>query len=130
MGELLRVCGIAITAVCLGLVLREQRSKLSPYLSQIASIVIIISALSTLKPLISFIFNISSGANGSSNYVETICISGGIALVASITADICRENGENMLKTAVEYAANAQLLLLSLPLLNELLKVSRELLNL
>ena len=56
-------------------------------------------------------------------------LAGGIAFIAKITADICKENGENMLKSAVEFAANAQLLLITLPLLKELMVISAEILN-
>jgi stage III sporulation protein AD len=89
----------------------------------------VITSLSALIPLFAFIKELSGQANINVSYLETMTLAGGIAFIAKITADICKENGENMLKSAVEFSANAQLLLITLPLLKELMVISEEILN-
>jgi stage III sporulation protein AD len=129
LGEILRACGIALIALSLCAVLKAKSVALSPYLTQTAALSIVITSLSALIPLFAFIKELSGQANINVSYLETMTLAGGIAFIAKITADICKENGENMLKSAVEFAANAQLLLITLPLLKELMVISEEILN-
>ena len=129
LGEILRACGIALIALSLCVVLKAKSVALAPYLTQTAALSIVITSLSALIPLFAFIKDLSGQANINVSYLETMTLAGGIAFIAKITADICKENGENMLKSAVEFAANAQLLLITLPLLKELMVISAEILN-
>ena len=129
LGEILRACGIALIALSLCAVLKAKSVALAPYLTQTAALSIVITSLSALIPLFAFIKELSGQANINVSYLETMTLAGGIAFIAKITADICKENGENMLKSAVEFAANAQLLLITLPLLKELMVISEEILN-
>lgn len=129
LGEILRACGIALIALSLCAVLKAKSVALSPYLTQTAALSIVMTSLSALIPLFAFIKELSGQANINVSYLETMTLAGGIAFIAKITADICKENGENMLKSAVEFAANAQLLLITLPLLKELMVISEEILN-
>ena len=129
LGEILRACGIALIALSLCAVLKAKSVALAPYLTQTAALSIVMTSLSALIPLFAFIKELSGQANINVSYLETMTLAGGIAFIAKITADICKENGENMLKSAVEFAANAQLLLLTLPLLKELMVISEEILN-
>ena len=129
LGEIVRACGIALIALSLCAVLKAKSVALAPYLTQTAALSIVITSLSALIPLFAFIKELSGQANINVSYLETMTLAGGIAFIAKITADICKENGENMLKSAVEFAANAQLLLITLPLLKELMVISEEILN-
>ena len=129
LGEILRACGIALIALSLCAVLKAKSVALAPYLTQTAALSIVITSLSALIPLFAFIKELSGQANINVSYIETMTLAGGIAFIGKITADICKENGENMLKSAVEFAANAQLLLITLPLLKELMVISEEILN-
>ena len=53
-----------------------------------------------------------------------------LLLLSSRFADICRESGEGGAANGVELAGKVELLLLSLPLINDILSVTKELLSL
>ena len=99
LGEILRACGIALIALSLCAVLKAKSVALSPYLTQTAALSIVMTSLSALIPLFAFIKELSGQANINVSYLETMTLAGGIAFIAKITADICKENGENMLKS-------------------------------
>ena len=126
MGEIMKICGIALIAAVLGAILKNRGSSIAPYISQITAVVIFITAITALIPLFEFIFGLENGNNTS--YITLLCTAAGISFIARIMGDICKENGENMLKGAVDFAANAEILALSVPLLGELLKIAREIL--
>ncbi len=124
-----KICGAAIIAVILSTVLKNRSSAVAPYLTEITSILIISSIITALFPLVSFIKGLMS--NGAINYdvFETLIKSAIIAIVCQVVYDLCKENGENMLASAVEFAGNAEIILLSLPLVSGLLKDTFEMLN-
>ena len=63
MHDILKICGLGIIAVVMTAVLKTQSSALAPYVSQICAIVIIITAITSLSPLIGFIRSISVGTS-------------------------------------------------------------------
>jgi stage III sporulation protein AD len=54
----------------------------------------------------------------------------GIALLTQFCADVCRESGESGAASTVELTGKMEILLLCLPLLDEILSAARELLSL
>ncbi len=67
--------------------------------------------------------------SGISEYGKIIFKAIGIAYLTNITSEICRDCGENTLSEAIENVGRIELLLLSLPLLSEILTFSRYLLS-
>ena len=130
MSEIYKVCGAAIIALTLTAVLKSHGSSLSPYLTQISAIVILISTISALIPIVSFINSLIKGTSSAKANVQIILTASAIALMCKTVSDLCKENGENMLKNAVEFAGNAQIILLALPMIKELLTKSMEVLKL
>ena len=127
MGEIMKICGIALIAIVFGAVLKNRGSSIAPYISQITSVVIFITAITALIPLFEFIFGIEKG--NKTSYISLLCTAAGISFISRVMGDICKENGENMLKGAVDFAANAEILALSVPLLSELLRIIKEILS-
>ncbi len=117
---MLKICGAAIAAVVLSVILKRRESAISPFIGEIAAVTITFSIISSLLPLISFIKNSSQGAdpNGVISTVLTAC---SVAVICQTVCNICRSNGENSLAYAVELAGNAEIILLSLPYLKSIL---------
>lgn len=129
MADLLKLCGAAILAVILAALLKNRNSAISPYITEITAILIISSVIAALVPLISFIKRLISDGYVSYDVTATLLKGAVIAIVCQTVYDICKENGENMLASAVEFAGNAEIILLSLPLLTSLIKDAFELLK-
>lgn len=129
MSEIYRICGLALIAITLSAVLKTKGSSVAPYIPQITAIVIFITAVASLTPVITFIYGLVNGQAVESNTVYLIISASVIALIFRTISELCRENGENMLKNAVEFAGNTEIMLLSLPLLKELLSKTAEILK-
>ena len=65
-----------------------------------------------------------------SDYAEVVFKGLGAALVTHICSAICRETGRSSLADGVEFAGKIEILLLSLPLVRELLSTVSELMSL
>ena len=119
--EILRICGIAILSVCLGALLKSSGVPFAGKLTDIAAICILISALSSIAPLIRYIKEIGGGVIEGENISALLLRAVGIILISQTVSDICVGNGEKNLAAAVDFSCNVALLLLSLPALKSLI---------
>ena len=129
MVSIYKICGAAIISLIISAVLKNRSSAVAPYLTEITSILIISSIITALFPLISFVKGLMADGAIKYDVFETLIKSAMIATVCQVVYDLCKENGENMLASAVELAGNAEIILLSLPLISGLLKDTFEMLN-
>lgn len=129
MVNIYKLCGAAIIAVVLSAVLKSRSSSIAPFLTEITGILIISSVISALLPLVSFIKGLLSDGAIKYNVFDTLIKAAIVAVVCQVVYDICKENGENMLASVIEFAGNAEIMLMSLPLITALLKDTFEALN-
>ena len=122
MSDVLKVCGASVIAVILSVILKNRNSSIAPFLTEITAVLIISSVISALIPFVSFIKELTSGGVVKYDVSGTLLKACVITVVCQTVYDICKENGENMLASSVEFAGNAELLLLSLPLITGLIK--------
>jgi len=130
LAEIYKSCGVALIAIALSAVLKSKSIQIAPYVTQISAIIIIISSVSALMPVFSYIRELSSGQANGLNNVYIVVLAGAIAFVGGIASELCKENGENMLKNALDFSVNANILLLSLPLIRELVVKATDILKL
>ena len=124
LSNIYKLCGAALIAVILATVLKNRSSSIAPYLTEITSILIISSVISALIPFVTFIKDLLSDNTLKYDVLGTLFKSSAIAIVCQIVHDVCKENGESMLANAVEFAGNAEIIILSLPLITMLIKDS------
>lgn len=116
------MCGASLIAVILSTILKNRNSSITPFLSEITAILIISSVISALIPFVSFIKGLLSDGAVKYDVLGTLLKACVITIVCQTVYDICKENGENMLANTVEFAGNAEIMLLSLPLITVLIK--------
>ncbi len=130
MDEILRICGIALIGIVMATLLRNRGSAIAPYITQVTALIIFSTAVAALIPVIEFIKSMTEGQAETSDAISSVLLASVIAVVFRILSDICKENGENMLKNAVEFAGNAEIILLCLPIIKDIITLSSEILEL
>ncbi len=130
MDEILRICGIALIGIVMATLLRNRGSAIAPYITQVTALIIFSTAVAALIPVIEFIKSMTEGQAEASDAISSVLLASVIAVVFRILSDICKENGENMLKNAVEFAGNAEIILLCLPIIKDIITISSEILEL
>ena len=124
----LKLCMVALLIVTSTTVIREWKSDFLP-LIRIGAIVLFGGLLiACAKPLLSLITGLGKSA-GASQYMETVLKGLGIVILTQISADICRDSGEGTLATHIETVGKLELLLLSIPLIEEILATAQRLLE-
>ena len=121
-----KLCGIAIVAVMLIVTLKQLKAEFALPATIVSSIIIFTVGLSCLAPAIEYLNSILNSAT--TDYIIILMKSLGIALLTQTTSDICRDSGETSVAAKIEFAGKAEILVLSLPLIAELLEISHNLL--
>ena len=127
--EFLKYCAIAILCALLILIVRQWKSDLTVLIRLGCVLLFGSAAIASAAPLINYLRALM-GMNGTSAYTEILFKALGIATLAQICASICRECGESAAANGVELIGRIELLLLALPLIQEILTVAQELLTL
>ncbi len=127
-GLLLRICGLGLVCLIACVVLRQMKSELVP-LVRIAGILLMMGAL---LPVLDEIRGAVDGLIADSaigTYADVMLRGLGIALLCKICCDVCKDAGEGALAGGVEMAGKAVILLLCVPMLEELLGYAATLLR-
>ena len=125
---MLKLCMVALLVLTSTTVIRGWKADFVPLL-RIGTVVLFGTFLiASVKPLLTLITDLGKGAEASP-YVETILKGLGIVILTQISSDICRDSGENTLAGHIETVGKIELLLLSIPLIEEILTTAQKLLE-
>lgn len=125
--DVLKICGIAMLCVSAIWVLRQWRAEMTFPVRAVGTVLIFGMVLAAAQPVFEMISAVSQESLSVAH--SEILISGlGISLVCTLGAGICRDFGEAGLAAAVESAGKIAMLLKALPLITEILGMTKELL--
>jgi stage III sporulation protein AD len=107
--------------------IKQLRQELVPLTVAVIGIIFFGYLIINLKPVIEFISN-TAKESGMGGYFTILIKALAIALSCQVCAEICRDCGENTLASKVELAGKIGIIILSLPILQQLLTMAREML--
>ena len=124
----LRICLLAVAGVTVITVIRKWNSDFLPLVRLCLALLLAAVALALAAPVVDYLRELTA-LSGIPGYAEFLFKALGIAVLTQCCAALCRESGEVGAAGGVELAGKLEILLLSLPLINEILSTARELLN-
>ena len=128
MSESFKICAVAILFASLCVVIKHFRAEfIIP--TRVAITIIICGVVITLiDPIIEYFNNIMEQTLPL-EYMKIILKSLAIAFIVQISSEICRDCGENNIASGIETIGKIEIILLSLPMINNIISMSRELLS-
>ncbi|MBR7098337.1 MAG: hypothetical protein IKC59_02890 [Clostridia bacterium] len=123
----IQVMMLAVVGVTAISIIKNWNSDFLPLLRMALAVLLAAAVFSWLSPLIVYLKNLTETA-GLAEHAVFLFKALGIAWLTQCCADLCRESGENGAASGVELAGKVEILLLSLPLLNEVLEIAKGLL--
>ena len=123
----LKLFAVAITGVFAAMVIKQWKGDLLPLLRLALTLLFAFAAVSAAAPLISYLQSLAEKA--SFEYTSLLFKALALAILTQFCAEICRSCGEDGVASGVETVGKIQILLLSLPLMKELLEIATTLLN-
>lgn len=115
--EIIKIVGLAIVAVVLIVIIRQQRPELAVQLSIVVGAVIFTMMLGKINSVISLMQELARRSNVSSLYMGTILKIVGVAYIAEFGAQICRDAGESAVASKIEFAAKVIVMVLAIPII-------------
>lgn len=125
---ILQVAGIALLAAMLILLLREMRAAAAPPVRLVTTLVLFGAALGLYAPVLLRIRTLFFLGGGGA-FAEAVLRAVGIGLICEFSAAFCRDLGENTVAEGVLLFGKLEILVLSLPLIDELIEIVGELLK-
>lgn len=128
MVEIMSVAGLCITVSLLCRVIGKYNSE-QAVITSIAVITAVLAAVFVMiSPVISAVLSIFERSGIEDENIQIIFKALGISYVTQLTGDICRDCGENSIASSAETAGKIMLLIISLPLFQELVSIVNSLL--
>ena len=126
--NILPICGFAIISAVAVSLLRQTKRELADIAEAVLGISLFIVFVKTLAPFISYVGDIAKG-QGLEGYFLIMLKALGISVCCKISSEICRDCGQAGLGTRVELIGKAGIILLSLPIIKQLLELAKDMLG-
>ena len=115
--------GAGIAFAVIAVFLKEQKKEFGVLISLASGLFIVIISIQYIRPLFLFISRISEYINFPSEWMVILIKILGITFSAQFACDVCRDCGENALAAKLETAGKLFILIFSLPLFEQLVKI-------
>ena len=125
---MLKLCMVALLVVASSAVIKQWKADFLPLMRIGAVVLFGTLLLASATPLLSLVETLGTGSVAS-EYVQTILKGLGIVILTQISSDICRDSGEGTLAGYIETVGKLELLLLCIPLIEEILATAETLLG-
>lgn len=121
--------GVLLCGAMLSTVLRTHRPELAVGLSLLAGVLVLGMVLSRLSPFFASLKQMLAVGGLSDNAFGVVLKGVGVCLLTQLTADICRDAGQSALASKAEWVGRVLLLLISVPLYEQILALVVSLVN-
>ncbi len=128
MAEILKICGVAVLCAVAGAVLGNAVGGISTAIRLAGLALVFGGVVAILTEVVSGIAELGVGAE-TAEYVSLMLRGLGIAVLCRICSDVCRDCGQSTVASAVESAGKLCMILLALPLVNDILGYADTLLD-
>ena len=126
--DILKICGIAMLCLAAVWVLKQYKAEMVLPVRAAGTVLIFFAVLGAAQPIVDMIKSLCEQSLPTAH--GEILLSGlGITLLCALGAGICRDFGEVGLATALEGAGKIAVVLQALPLITEILGMTKELLS-
>ena len=120
---IIKCVGIAMLSLCICAVLRTAMPSLIPFVGGASGLVMVIICLDQSKGSIGYYYDLCVNS-GYGDYYKVMLKGLGVAYIANIGCDLCKDCGEVQLASRIEFSAKIEILVISLPLVKNLIELS------
>lgn len=121
--DLISIIGIGIVAAALAVVLRQHRPEFAILVSLGAGVFILYKISANIVPVVEQIQSILTAAALPSGYASILFKALGMCFITQIACDTCKDAGESAISSKVEIAGKIAVLVVSLPLFQQVLSI-------
>jgi stage III sporulation protein AD len=127
--NIIGIAGIAILTAIIAVMLKRYNTEYAVVLSIAAGLFILFAVFANIMPAVKEINTFLKSAGLSSKYTGILLKTLGICFLTQFAADSCRDAGEDALASKTEIAGKVFIVIISLPLFEEIAKTATELIG-
>lgn len=127
MGDLIfKTCGLAVISALLIALLKKWNADLAVFVKIAAGVLLVAACIASVAPIVEYVSELAAFGerNEMLTAAEFMLRVLAAAIVTHICANICRDCGEATLASYMELGGKMEIVLLSLPLVKEIIDVS------
>ena len=129
MNTFFQAAALVLVASVLGLILSKQGKEMTTMLTIGVCCMVMIGAVSILKPVLDFLHQLESLGKLNSEKVQILYKVVGIGLVSEIAAMICTDAGNTSMGKSLQILGSAVILWLSIPVFQTLLELIQQIIG-
>ena len=123
MSELLKIVAIALVTVFAHMLVKQTKPEIAILISIVGSILIIIMIISSMRGVVLAFHNIFTTTNIDSTLLTPLMKIVAIGYIAEFGANICVDAGAGSVADKILFAAKIIILMISLPIINNVLNM-------
>lgn len=128
MSDSFKICAVGIVFAIICVLIKNYRGEFLIPVRLASTVVIFGVAVILISPVIKFLNSIM-GQTLPLEYMEIILKTLAIAYMTQISGELCRECGENSIAFGIETVGKIEIVVLSLPLISNVITMSKEFLE-
>ena len=128
--DLFDIAVFCITATVLALVLRQHRPEFAIFVSLACSVAVVLYVAQGIGQVMEELELLFSNTLLSEELIQVVLKCLGVCILTELAGQTCRDAGENAIGAKIELAGKVTLVVVSIPLFQQLINVAGTLLNL
>ena len=124
--EVMRIVGIGLIGAILSILLRNSKPEFSMLIPVVVSFTVLACAMPYLIRITEELSRMASSAGINSSYMRIVIKVIGISYLVCITAELCKDSGENAIAAKIELGGKLIILAMAIPIINSLLNLVKE----
>ena len=129
MEEIIKIAVFAVISVVLYVTVKQLRTDYAVFIEICAISVVAVFALNYATDALIQISSLVEMSGIGADCIKILIKSFGIAVIAQIAGDVCRDNGNSALASCMEMAGRVVIVVLSIPLIRSVSQLATELIN-
>ena len=119
--EIFQVVAIGLIATILSVLIRDEKPEIGMYIGLVAGIIIFLFMVPRIQSVIEILGNLTNKISIDSVYLTIVLKIVGIAYIAEFGAQICRDAGEGVMASKIEFAGKILIMVMAVPILVSLM---------
>ncbi len=119
--EIFQIVAIGLVATILSVLIKNEKPEIGLYISLVAGVIIFLFIATKLQSVIEILSQLANKINIDSIYLSTILKIVGIAYIAEFEAQICKDAGEGVMASKIEFAGKILIMVMAVPILVSLM---------
>ena len=120
--DIVQIVGISLVVTSVGAILKQFRPEMAVQLTIVASVALFIVVMDKVKLVVDLLESLANQANISSFYLLIVLKIVGVAFIAELGSQICRDAGDGALAAKVDIAARISVIVLAMPIITAIIQ--------